>query len=231
MSKICTKCEIDLQIDDFSRDRVAKDGRKSWCKKCSYTATQAWKVKNLDRFNALQRKCWLKHKAKRNSEQRAAYDKAIQSNPEEARSLRSERAKREIETKRAWNRNYRENNRGAYNAMLRSWKKDHPESRRTAAARRRAYKLSSGGSYTPLEAYVLRQIYGDKCLACGKTSSEIKLTDDHIVPLSKGGPNTVANLQPLCLPCNIGKNDKTIDYRPFVPRIIGLRTLSMMEGG
>lgn len=48
------------------------------------------------------------------------------------------------------------------------------------------------------------------CLCCG--SSE-KLSLDHVIPVNKNGPNTIENLQTLCLSCNSRKSDKIIDYR------------------
>jgi len=37
---------------------------------------------------------------------------------------------------------------------------------------------------------------------------------DHVLPVSKGGTSYISNIQPLCQPCNSGKKDKHIDYRP-----------------
>lgn len=53
--------------------------------------------------------------------------------------------------------------------------------------------------------------YGNRCLACGATDG---LSIDHIIPLFKGGTHDPSNIQPLCLPCNVKKGTKTIDYRP-----------------
>lgn len=52
--------------------------------------------------------------------------------------------------------------------------------------------------------------YNHKCLRCG---AEKPLTVDHVIPLSKGGLNTIENVQPLCMECNLWKGTKTIDFR------------------
>ena len=41
----------------------------------------------------------------------------------------------------------------------------------------------------------------------------IKLSVDHIVPLSLGGSNDISNIQPLCRACNSIKWAKIIDFR------------------
>ncbi len=50
-------------------------------------------------------------------------------------------------------------------------------------------------------------------LGCGYKEPEIKLTLDHVIPLSKGGRNIIDNIQPLCLACNDSKGTKNTDYR------------------
>ena len=85
------------------------------------------------------------------------------------------------------------------------------ESAIDAARLRRARKFSAVGCVQQVEFDYMCEFYGNSCLKCG---SEGKLVPDHIVPLSRGGENWIANIQPLCSDCN-GKKwanaDK--DYR------------------
>ena len=46
---------------------------------------------------------------------------------------------------------------------------------------------------------------GHQCVKCGATE---ELTLDHIKPWSKGGENTVSNLQTMCRRCNCAKGNR-----------------------
>lgn len=86
------------------------------------------------------------------------------------------------------------------------------------ANHKRRLLIDAGGSHTDQEWINLCALYDHRCLCCG----EIKpLTKDHVMPLSLGGDNTINNLQPLCLACNLRKHAKHIDYRPHPPVELG----------
>lgn len=56
----------------------------------------------------------------------------------------------------------------------------------------------------------LKKKHGYACIHCKKCEPEIKLTQDHIIPLSKGGRNIIENIQPLCRSCNCKKSNKIL---------------------
>lgn len=78
--------------------------------------------------------------------------------------------------------------------------------------RRRAAKNKTEVHYTLQEWEAMKARFDYMCLCCKKQEPEIKLNLDHIIPLSRGGDNSLSNIQPLCRSCNARKHAKTINY-------------------
>lgn len=98
------------------------------------------------------------------------------------------------------------------------WIKKNPEKRNFIIYQNRRMRNGAEGSHTLYEWEALKKKYDYTCQKCRKREPEIKLTEDHIIPLIKGGSNYISNIQPLCRSCNSKKHTKIINYvRLFRP--------------
>lgn len=77
--------------------------------------------------------------------------------------------------------------------------------------KRNRLKTQSVSRITYNEWIALCDKYENVCLRCKR--NHVELTLDHVIPLSRGGTDTIDNIQPLCRSCNSRKNNKHIDYR------------------
>lgn len=144
-------------------------------------------------------------------EERKAQDKAsYESNPEEGRAIAKAWKTAHPDKVRAYRVAHKEKQR----AYSRNWWNAHPEERLAKHHKRLARIAGNGGSYTVGEWELLKKRYGYCCPSCGSQEPEIKLTVDHIIPISKGGINTIENIQPLCLSCNSRKRNQAWKLLP-----------------
>lgn len=91
------------------------------------------------------------------------------------------------------------------------WKKDNPEKVRLHDYRKALKRRNATGAHSAEEWSRLKKMYGYMCPYCKRFEPEIKLTKDHIIPLSKGGTDHIGNIQPLCHSCNSRKGAKIDD--------------------
>jgi 5-methylcytosine-specific restriction endonuclease McrA len=78
---------------------------------------------------------------------------------------------------------------------------------RTNQIRRRALKAGASGDHTAEEfAEVLRK-QNFRCFYCSAEIADCA-TEDHFIPLSKGGANDISNIRAACLACNIRKHNR-----------------------
>jgi hypothetical protein len=147
-------------------------------------------------------------------------------NPDKRKEQSSVWAKANRPKKRESSRKSRAANPAPARKRSSDWYKAHPEWSRIKGQNRVAAMRGSGGTYTEAEWQALKLRYGSICLLCKRTESDIlsaglKLVPDHVMPLARGGTNSIENIQPLCHAyisgtsggCNNRKHAKHIDYR------------------
>lgn len=130
--------------------------------------------------------------AARNAAWRAA-------NPERVKENNRRNYEKNAEAYRAYARQWKRNNPTAY----REWCRANPD-RLAAVRHRRQALIADHPALSAQDIADIRALQGDRCAECQR---KVKLTIDHIVPVSKGGTGNRRNIQLLCGPCNSSKKD------------------------
>lgn len=192
-TKVCFKCHIELPRSEFYSHKQTTDGLRGSCKACMKAQSVSWQKSNPDKVKAIQRRSHSKNKS-------TDPDKLDRKRARCRIYMRNKRVNMNPEEKLAesYNHYWSDPDRG------RRWS-------RTNQRHRRAAIRGSTEHFTEREFQELCGQYGNKCLACGV--SNIVLSPDHVKPLSRGGDDSIGNIQPLCRFCNQSKCAKEIDYR------------------
>lgn len=100
---------------------------------------------------------------------------------------------------------YRAENPEKARAATRRWAQAHPIRCATYSSNYRARTARLHGSFTDAEWQAILVKFDYRCVRCRK---RVKMTVDHIIPRSAGGPNYAFNLQPMCGSCNSSKGNR-----------------------
>lgn len=77
---------------------------------------------------------------------------------------------------------------------------------RISRHKNRARRARVENKLTAVDWLNLVYAYDCRCLYCNGQFEALTLTIDHIVPISKGGHNSIENIQPLCQDCHYVKS-------------------------
>lgn len=185
--KRCPKCGQTKPTSDFGKNKQTSNGLACNCKACHnlrgkvyYQAHQAQVIERTSKNNKANRARCYQAKVRWQNRHR-----------EEHLASTKERVQR-----------WREQNRDKDRAASLRWSKAHPDAVRAISHKGRTRRFKADGFFTKEEWQAVKQAQGYRCLHCGKQEPEIKLTVDHIIPLSKGGTGYISNVQGLCRSCN-----------------------------
>jgi len=190
-TKVCTRCGEEKPIGDFHRN--GKQGRQPRCKGCVSELMAEYYQQNAER---------IKQRVRLYQERRRG------DGPRR-------RQGRDPEKRRAGYQRYREQHRDQCLARMRRYYSERPEIFRAISARRRAndhgHAIVSDLTDDQWQEILAR--FEHRCAYCGKESARI--TQDHVIPLSRGGDHTASNVLPACRSCNSRKGRLLLEeWRP-----------------
>jgi 5-methylcytosine-specific restriction endonuclease McrA len=199
--KRCNKCGVEKPLDCFLPKR-------NQCRKCGNEVGKHWKARNAERVNRAAR---MRRKINVERE-RALNRERYWRDANKSRGIGRKKYWQNVERRRESLRKSIAKNAVKHRARASAWAKKNTERIAAKNGKRRTKMRNAGGSFTAAEWRCLKELYGNRCLCCGK--SGIKLEADHVVPVALGGSSCIDNVQPLCSKCNKTKGIKTTDYRP-----------------
>lgn len=216
-TKICTKCGIEY-ANDNSNFYLQYGKTMSICKICIKKRT----MKNYYDNHEEKKKKLIEYYYNNYDEVRESQNSYSKS--EEGRLKRLEYSKTVKGKKSEWDRRYRENHKEELKLKI-SIKSKTEHNKKLHAIRNSRYKQTENGKVKSLFNTEKRRMlklslpynfsvedwnscleyFGNECAYCGELG---KLTQDHFIPLSKGGEYTKNNIIPVCLSCNSSKQDR-----------------------
>lgn len=202
--KRCSDCKQVKPLTAFRRDKRKPLGYGSYCKSCDLERRRRWRRDNPEKTREADRR-WRKNNLEKAREKdRRRY----RENPEKTREKNRQKHLKNPEKRRAAARRWYRNNRARAIERINRWRKANPEKSREYNSRRRSNKINTSINSLSGETWKwLVSLYEHRCAYCGNFSKDI--TIDHVMPLSRGGNNTLGNIVPACRSCNSLKHAKT----------------------
>ena len=115
----------------------------------------------------------------------------------------------QLERKRQHNKNYVLNNLDKVREAKRRYRKNNKGKERSACRNRRR-RVRRATTWEKVDFEKVLKTYGKICYLCGE-NIEANLHFDHVVPLSRGGSHTEANIRPTHGICNMRKSNKLLE--------------------
>ena len=227
--RICTKCgnEYPATMEYFKKEKNTKLGLTSICKYCRKLKYDL----NIESIRKESRTYYLKNRTKiiekskayaiDHREERRVYSKKWRmnnkkkikeysiANKEELNLKRKKYVENNRDRLRIQKRQTKQNNKEKVLEYQRSYYKNNKDIYRIDRMRRKSKKKGLTTNFKREDWRKCKEFFNNTCAYCG--NGELKLTQDHLAPLTKGGDYTVNNIIPACSSCNSQKNNKDFE--------------------
>lgn len=232
----CTKC-FEVQPDNsnhFPVNKKVKRGLASQCKGCTQDYKKEYRKKNIDILKKKRKELYesekeeakeasriyrLNNKDKVAAWSRKHYEKNTEKmkrrsslyyseNKEYVRIRGEEYRKKNAEWINERKRRYYEENKTMITARNKRWRSNNIEKVRRISVRYEQRKRSKFHDYKEEYWDYALNFFSHSCAYCG---AKERMEQEHIIPVSKGGPYIASNIIPACRSCNASKGDKDLE--------------------
>ena len=212
-----------------------KDGNHlSYCKSCKnkqaaeYYQNNKEKAKeyyqnNKEQINKQRKEYLQNNKEKINNQQRERYQNNKEKIKEYQKEYKQKNKEKINKQQKEYNKEYYQNNKEQIKESQKEYHQNNPHKTREKDRKRRALKRAN--IHKPYTEDQVLKLYGKDCHICKKPVNllanrspgapgwEQGLHIDHVIPLSKGGPDSLNNVKPAHGLCNLQKNNSLLSSR------------------
>lgn len=207
-TKVCTKCKRELTVDSFGKRHVGKNGLAPVCKECHKQHREEDKTAIAERSKQYREnnreivaecnKQWRQN----NRELVAGHSKQYR---EDNREILAEYIKQWRLDNDEYMKQYRVDNKAVIVKQMKKYQQEHLEEFRVNNQAREARKRLLPSTLTAQQWENIKECFDGKCAYCGQ---KLPLTQEHVVPVTKGGGYTHNNIICACQSCNSSKGNR-----------------------
>lgn len=215
--KRCLKCGRSLPLTEFYKNNQREDGLTGNCRECITILRKKWDRK-YNRSEKARQTAKRYYYSEKGQATKSAYRKSYKLTEEQKERYRLAARKHEKEPR--------------YKARtIRYWQS--AKGKAVKAKKDRRYAITPGGKFSKHKTEIkrkhqiktsdctltrkqwqeIKEAHNHTCAYCGRKMERLEM--DHIIPLSKGGIHTAANIVPACRTCNAKKGNKLVTPAQF----------------
>jgi hypothetical protein len=211
-TKICSMCKKELPLMSFSKHKSSKNGIRSYCKECAKGYKNKWDEENRDK-NLAYKKQYNKEHALQNIEYSKQYriehlEHCREYDKQRYQSMKEEKKIYSHNKCREYYKEHRENiikKVKQYTILNREKTKVYKKKNKLL---RKEISSNLPCTFTSSQWEECLAYFDNKCAYC---DTETNMTQDHVIPVTKGGSYTADNIIPTCCSCNSSKNGSDME--------------------
>lgn len=187
ISKVCTKCEMDVILEGYRKKEGGLGGKASICRACESKRGRKWREENPDKIREMAQKY---------------YEEKRDEIREKQRKYHEEKPHMALNRNRKW----RKQNCEMLRERMRLQRQANPEKNKVIIHRRLARKRHLPDTLSHEQMNEILDHFGGCALSGGSN-----VHFDHVIPLATGhGGTTYGNMVPLRADLNLTKNDSNV---------------------